>query len=460
MPTVMTEKATSQLPGGVPVAPSLAARWYVLLMMMLVYTLSIADRYVISTVLEPIRLELHLTDSSIGFLTGVSLALFYVTFGFPISWLTDRSSRRNIIAASLIAWSVMTTFCGLARSYWQLLFARIGVGVGEAGGTPGASSIISDYFPAARRPMALTVFSLGAPIGAWLGADVAGRLADAFGWRSAFLALGVPGVIAGALVYFTVREPRRGCLDCKDETPAPSFMETMRFLWLQKSAVHVMVGSALTALWGWGLMWWTPAFLMRTYSLTAGQAGIITGPIHLVGGVAATVFTGWLVARPSMADPRRIVWLMGTCIGAATVVSFVIYWTHSLSLATGLLWIFIPSIYFYIGPCFGLLNNLAQPRMRAMFCATTLFIANIGNLIIAPQLVGLLSDWFAPGHVANAASLRLALLCLVPTGFWSAIHYFLATRNLLADQERATGVRVAPSADGALAHTITPMRPL
>jgi hypothetical protein len=236
-------------------------------------------------------------------------------------------------------------------------------------------------------------------------------------------------------------------------------METMRFLWLQKSAVHVMVGSALTALWGWGLMWWTPAFLMRTYSLTAGQAGVITGPIHLVGGVVATVFTGWLVARPSMADPRRIVWLMGAVIGVSTAVSFVIYSTHSLSLATGLLWIFIPSIYFYIGPCFGLLNNLAQPRMRAMFCATTLFIANIGNLIIAPQLVGLLSDWFAPGHVANAASLRLALLCLVPTGFWSAIHYFLATRNLLADQERATGVRVAPSDAGAPAHAITPMRP-
>ena len=457
----MTDQATS-LPGApaTSVTTSLTARWYVLLMMCLVYTLSIADRYVISTVLEPIRLELQLTDSTIAALSGVALALFYVGFGFPISWLIDRKSRRNIIAISLVAWSVMTTFTGLARNSWQLLLARIGVGVGEAGGTPGASSIISDYFPAARRPMALTIFSLGAPIGAWLGADIAGRIADLHGWRAVFLALGIPGVVVGALVFLSVKEPRRGCLDRHDDADAPTFMETMRFLWQQRSAVHVMVGSALTALWGWGLMWWTPAFLMRSYGLTAGQAGAITGPIHLVGGVAATVFTGWLVARPIMADPRRIVWLMGTVIGISTAVSLVIYRTRSLELATALFWIFIPSIYFYIGPCFGILNNLAQPRMRALFCATTLFIANVGNLVIAPQFVGALSDWFAPNHVANAASLRLAMLCLVPTGFWATAHYFLATRNLLADQERATGTHFeARRRPAPPARPIAPLRP-
>src|SRR5262245_11405643 len=217
----MTEQATS-LPA-TPVAAantSIAARWYVL-MMCLVYTLSIADRYVISTVLEPIRLELQLTDANIAALSGVALALFYVGFGFPISWLIDRKSRRNIIAISLVAWSVMTTLTGLARNSWQLLLARIGVGVGEAGGSPGAGATTSSYFPAARRPMALSIFSLGAPIGAWLGADVAGRWADAHGWRSVFLALGIPGVVAGALVYLTVKEPRRGCLDREEgcETP-------------------------------------------------------------------------------------------------------------------------------------------------------------------------------------------------------------------------------------------------
>ena len=423
---------------------STGKRWYVLLVMMLVYTLSIADRYVISTVLEPIRLELQLTDSGIAFLTGVALALFYVVMGFPLSWLIDRSNRRNIIAASIIIWSAMTAFCGLSKNYVQLLIGRIGVGIGEAGGTPGASSIISDYFPASKRPMALTVFSLGAPIGAWLGADIAGIINDAFNWRMVFLVLGIPGVFVGLLILFTVKEPKRGRLDHKGgDNVGASLGESMRYLWSQRSAVHVMLASALTALWGWGLMWWTPTFLIRNYGLTPGEAGGILGPIHLIGGGLATLFTGWWMAQPSMRDPRRIVRMMGWGVFCATIVSGIIYWTHNLQLATFLFWIFIPAIYFYIGPCFGLLTNLCEPRMRAQFIAATLFIANVGNLIIAPQLVGFLSDAFAPGHVANGESLRLAMLCLVPFGFWSAWHYFRSTRKILDDQERATGIRPA-----------------
>ncbi len=419
-------------------------RWYVLLMMVLVYTLSIADRYVISTVLEPIRLELQLTDSGIAFLTGVSLALFYVVLGFPISWLIDRGNRRNIIAICLVAWSVMTAFSGLSRNYLQLLLSRIGVGIGEAGGTPGANSIISDYFPASKRPMALTIFSLGAPIGAWIGADIAGIVNDHYNWRTVFLVLGIPGVIVGILIFLTVREPRRGQLDKKGGDHAgASFLESMRFLWTQRSAVHVMAASALTALWGWGLMWWTPTYLIRNFGLTPGEAGSILGPVHLIGGGLATLATSWWLARPTMKDPRRIVRMMGWGVGLATVVSGVIYSTHSLALAQGLFWLFIPAIYFYIGPCFGLLNNLCEPRMRAQFCAATLFVANVGNLIVAPQLVGFLSDAFAPDNVANGQSLRLAMLCLVPAGAWATWHYFRSARRIVQDEEHATGIRPA-----------------
>jgi MFS family permease len=425
---------------------SLAYRWYVLIMMCLVYTLSIADRYVVSTVLEPVRLELHLSDQGVAFLTGVSLALFYVFFGFPISWLIDRWSRRNVIAISIVLWSGMTMLCGRAATYGQFLAARIGVGIGEAGGTPGANSIISDYFPAARRPMALTIFSLGAPIGAYVGYNLAGQIADVFGWRGVFLALGLPGIIVGLAVFMTVREPKRGCLDAANLATAPTFLRTLEFLWKQKSAVHVMVASAACALWVWGLTFWTPMFLMRTYSLTAGEAGAITANAHLYGGAAATVATGWLMGnRYYMADPRRIVRLLGVGIGIATVASGVIFWTHSLQLAKWMFWIFIPAIYFYIGPCFGLVNNLAQCRMRAMFCAITLFVANVGNLVIAPQAVGMLSDWFAPSTGPNAESLRLALLCLVPTGLWATAHYFLAARDLLTDQQRAIGEGSSPA---------------
>jgi len=427
------------------VAPALAAsattleqRWYVLLMMCLVYTLSIADRYVVSTVLEPMRLELRLTDFGIALLTGPALALFYVVLGFPLSWLIDRKNRRNIIAVCLVVWSVMTTLCGKVHSSWQLFGARMGVGIGEAGGTPGANSLLSDYFPASRRAMALTVFSLGAPFGAYVGYSIAGAVADRYGWRDVFFALGVPGVLAGIAVWLTVREPVRGCLDCPDEEPAPSFLTTMRYLWTQRSAIHVMIASPVCALWGWGLMYWTPTFLQRTYSLTPGAAGELTGSMHLFGGALATLLTGWLMGTRFMADSRRIVWLLGITIGIATLASAVVYWTRDLKLATVMLWIFIPSIYFYIGPCFGLLNNLARCKMRAMFCATTLFLANVGNLVIAPNLIGGLSDAFMPHfHGNNVDSLRLAMLCLVPTGLWATLHYFLAAPAINQDEARA-----------------------
>jgi predicted MFS family arabinose efflux permease len=417
---------------------SLAERWYVASMMCLVYTLSISDRYSISTVLEPIRRELHLSDANIAFLTGVSLAIFYVIFGFPLSSLIDRRSRRNIIGVCLIAWSALTVATGLARTYWQLLWARIGVGVGEAGGTPGANSLLSDFFPPSRRSMALSVFSLGAPIGAWLGSQVAGTIAYRLGWRSMFLALGIPGVLAGLLVLVSIREPRRGCLDeCADRSTAPSFLETMRFLSRQRSAMHFILAQSLTALWGWGLMWWTPAFLMRSYSLNVDQAGGILGPIHLIGGSAAMIASTWVLSRRWLSDERRVLRLLALNIGLATVVTAVIYSTGSLALAKALFWLFIPSIYIYLGPGFGILNNLAPPKMRAMYCATLLFLANVCNLIVAPQMVGFLSDWFAPHHVPDAHSLRLAMLCLVPTGFWAAWHYHRSARGVLEDERLA-----------------------
>jgi len=419
---------------------TLLARWYVLIMMCLVYTLSIADRYVVSTVLEPIRLELHLTDKGVAWLTGAAFGIFYVLLGFPLSWLIDRYNRRKIVAVCLVVWSAMTAVCGLARTPLQFFLARVGVTIGEAGGTPGANSLLSDYFPATRRAMALTVFSLGAPIGAWVGYNVAGVIADHYGWRAVFFVLGIPGVLVGLAVWLTVREPRRGRLDGGDDGEAPSVAATMRFLWQQRSAVHVMMGTAVCALWGWGLMFWTPAFLQRTYHMSVGEAAAVTENMHLWGGGIATLVTGWLMARSGMADARRIVWLLAGGIGIATVASGVVYYTRDLAVAKAMLWVFIPAIYFYIGPGFGLLNNLAQCRMRAMFCAMVLFLANLGNLVIAPPLIGALSDWFASRlQVTNVESLRLAMLCLVPTGFWATAHLFLAARDILKDEQRARG---------------------
>jgi len=424
-------------------APSSVERWYVLGMMCLIYAINIADRYVVSTVLEPIRLELHLTDAGVAFLTGVPLALFYVTFGLPISWLADRSNRRNILAVSLIVWSGFTMACGLSRTYLQFLLARIGVGAGEAGGLPPSSAILSDCFPAERRPMAFTVLALGAPIGAWLGADMAGAVAHAYGWRQAFIALGVPGLVVGILVYLTVREPVRGRLDAVTDARNPSMLDSLRFLWHQRAAVNVLMTTGVCTLWGWGLIWWTPTFLMRTYGLDVGEAGAVTGPIHLVGGIAASLGTAWLLARRRMADPRRVLWVLFIGICCATVPSFLAYWTHTLWFAKCMFWIFIPAIYFYIGPCMGLLQNLAPNNMRSMFIAWSLLVGNVFNLIVAPQAIGILSDWFAHGRGADAASLRLAMLMLAPTGFWAAWHAYRAIRTVVADERRAVGYTTA-----------------
>lgn len=206
--------------------PSMAQRWYVLIVMMLVYTLSIADRYVVSTVLDAMKADLNLTDQGVAMLSSWPLALFYVVLGFPVSYVLDRHNRTKIVAVCIAMWSAATVMCGVASSIIGFALSRIGVGVGEAGGTPGANSILSDYFPASRRPMALTIFSLGAPIGAWLSYEFAGAVAQTYGWKSVFWVLGLPGFLVGLLIWFTIKEPARGQMDAEIQEVAPSVKET------------------------------------------------------------------------------------------------------------------------------------------------------------------------------------------------------------------------------------------
>jgi MFS family permease len=422
-----------------------ARQWYVLLVLSLVYALNIADRYVITTVMESIRLDLHLTDSAVALLTGVALALFYVSAGIPISALADRYSRRNIIAAALVIWSALTVFTGLSRTFGQMMVARIGVGIGESGGTPPSTSMLADYFKPRHRTMALTIWALGASLGAWLGADVAGRVADAYGWRTAFLAMGVPGVVMGIVIFTTVREPRRGVMDGGDAvserlaveraaTKVP-MMVALRVIASQPATLHLMMGGAVTALWGWGLMWWTPTYLQRAYHMTAGEAGAMLGPMHLIAGSLSTIGTCLLMATPAMADPKRVLRLMAIVVAVVTVPSFFIFWTHDLGITRLCLWLLVPAMYFYIGPSYGLINNTIPPQIRAMAAAVTLLVANIANLVIAPQFVGFVSDHVAGPGGADAASLRFALLLLAPTGFWAAYHFWAATKKI--DQEIA-----------------------
>ena len=200
-----------------------------------------------------------------------------------------------------------------------------------------------------------------------------------------------------------------------------------------------MMATGLSALWGWGLMWFTPTFIERTYHLGSGAGGQILSPYHLFGGVGASLLTAWLMTRPGFKYPRWILRLLGVVTALATIPSFLVFYTHSMVMMKFMLWLFVPAIYFYLGPAFAMVQNFAPPKMRAMYIAISLLVANVFNLIIAPQCISWLSDWFSHGH-PDAASLRLALLIWAPTGFWTALHYWLAERHALEDMERAIGL--------------------
>jgi MFS family permease len=402
-------------------------RWYVLAVMTAIYALNIADRFVISTLIEPIKADLHLSDAAVGFLTGVALAIFYVTAGLPLAQIADRTSRRNLIALSLAAWSGMTTVCGLTYTFWQLLAARVGVGIGEAGGTPPSQSLVSDYFPWRQRAFALSLYSVGASLGSMLGSS-AGYASDAWGWRSAFLLLGLPGIVLAGIVVLTIREPLRGRLDRDPQSARAGLLSTVRFAARSPALLHCLVGGAVFTLWAWGLMWWTPSYLVRSHHMTLGAAGGFLSLIHGVGGTSVLLLTTVAMQGLSRRDPRCVPWFIAAVIAVGTVPSIIAVVTSSATVAVAMLWVFVPLSYATFGPTFALVQNLVPAGMRAQAVALLLFLANVANLVIAPQAIGFASDLLARRYGAD--SLRIALIPLGFTGFWSAAHYWWASRHL------------------------------
>jgi predicted MFS family arabinose efflux permease len=413
--------------------PSVAERWYTLFLLTLVYVLNVADRFVVSTLIEPIKNDLQLSDTSVAFLTGFALAIFYVTMGLPIAVYADRTNRRNVVALALGIWSLMTALCGAAQGYWQLLFARIGVGFGEAGGTPPSHSIISDMFPWNQRAMAFTIFALGSSLGSMLG-SASGYISDAIGWRMVFFIFGVPGILVALVVRFSLREPQRGALDVRKTEGVP-FKDTLRFMFKGDTQRHCLIGILLFAIWGYGLMWWAPTFLIRSFGLSVGEAGGTLLPIHGIGGTLSLVLTAWLMSKIGKQDPRLYPRFIAIVILLGTVPSIIAINTDSFALSRVMLWIFIPFVYAAVGPFFSLIQNLSPAGARSQAIAIGLFIANIGNLILAPQGVGILSDLLAPEY--GRESLRLALLPVSCFGFWAAWHFWIAGRTIVTDMQNA-----------------------
>jgi MFS family permease len=407
--------------------PSVAARWYVLVLLTAVYAVNIADRFMISTLIEPIKADLNLSDSAVALLTGTALAIFYVAAGLPLALIADRSNRRNLIAASLLAWSVATAACGFVRTFWQFMVARILVGVGEAGGTPPSHSIVSDHFPPERRALALSIYSIGASLGSMIGAT-SGTISEQWGWRTAFWVLGLPGVALALLILATVREPARGRLDSAPDAREPvSFSKTLSYTRLHPTLAHCLIGGSVFTLWSWGLMWWTPSYLVRSHHLSLGAAGDLLSLIHGIGGTTALIATSVAMPFVEKWGPRALPLFTAAVICIGTIPSIIAFSTASASVAAATLWLFIPLSYCAFGPTFALVQNLVPADMRAQAAALLLFSANIANLVVAPQLVGLISDILAPQF--GTESLRLALLPLTLCGFWAAAHFWIVARR-------------------------------
>ncbi len=414
--------------------------YYTLAILFVVYIFNFVDRQILSVLLVPIKAELGASDTGMGFLTGFAFALFYTTAGIPIARLADRTSRTTIIAAGLVVWSGMTAVSGLARSFAQLAIARVLVGVGEAAASPAAHSLISDYFPAARRATALAVYTMGANVGILLGLAGGGWLAQYFGWRAAFYVVGLPGLVMAAIVWLTLEEPPRGAADAAtpvEDEPMPSTGEVLRHLWGLRSFRHLTIAGGIYALAGYGFMTWVPAFLSRVHGLSIGEAGTWAGIMIGGGGALGAFLGGQLCDRLAPRDVRWQMWV--PALGGLLIVPFGLGFVliDDLTLA---LCLYAPAAVagsFYVGPTFAVTQALAKLRMRALAAAIVLFALNLVGLGLGPVAIGFANDMLAPtlGDAAVRYSLAVALL----TNLLALAHSLMASRTLKDDLDRVGG---------------------
>jgi MFS family permease len=412
-------------------AVAAGARW-TLFVLALVYALNYVDRQLIVILQEAIKADLELADWQLGLLSGIAFAAFYTVLGVPIARAADRSNRRNIIAVAVAVWSLMTAICGTAQVYWQLLLARIGVGVGEAGCSPPAHSMISDLYPPAQRATALSIYNLGVYLGVLVGYVAGGWLNEWFGWRMAFFILGLPGVAMALLVWLAVPEPARA----PTATPAfPATRDVLRLLANRPTFRHLALAAGLHAFVGYGVGNWVPSFFIRSHGLSTGELGTWLGPIAAGAGAIGALGGGYLADRLGRTDARWNVWLPAIAILCSVPVSIAVYLTADFRVA--LLLSVIPVLLgaTYLGPTLALTHGLVNARMRAVASSVLLLVLNLVGMGLGPWITGLLSDLLQP--TLGAESLRWALVIVILGNVWCALHYLLAAKTLRADLARA-----------------------
>jgi predicted MFS family arabinose efflux permease len=411
---------------------SSAYSYYVLAVLFVVYVFNFIDRQVLAILLESIKEDLGASDTAMGFLSGFAFALFYTCAGIPIARWADRGSRRSIIALGLGVWSTMTAASGLAGNFAQLALARVGVGVGEAAGSPPAHSLISDYFPPARRATALSIYAMGVYVGAMLAYLGGGLMVRYFDWRAAFFMVGLPGIPLALLVRFTIRELPRGFSEgVAHDQESSSFGEVVHFLAARRSFRHIVAGAACAALSGYAILAWGPAFLGRVHGMESVQIGTWLGlSIGIAGSVGA--YAGGVIAdRLGAADQRWYMYL-SAIVNAASVpfaVGFLLFDDTVLALLCFIPFYMLANMY--IGPMLSMTQGLVRLRMRATASAILLFVLNIVGLGAGPFLVGFLNDRWSEDLGAEA--IRYSLLSIVGMGLVASVMFLRASKTLRQD---------------------------
>jgi MFS family permease len=409
--------------------PSDSYARYALGLLLLVYTFNFIDRVILGILVPPIKAELHLTDTELGLLGGTAFALFYTALGVPIGWLADRFNRVWIMTVALALWSAFSGASGLAQNFFQLFMARLGVGIGEAGGVAPAYSLISDYFPSARRARALAIYSFGIPIGSAAGLLFGGLVASRVNWRAAFLVVGALGLVLAPLFRLAMHEPPRGGLDPPAAVRrSPTLRDVVGVLARKTSFWCLSFGGASSSIMGYGALFWLPSFLVRSYHYTLVQASWYLAALILGGGVSGIWLGGWLADR--LGARSRAAYASVPAI--AFVLCVPLYALGVLAPPShGSLLIFIVPIGLalaWLGPTLSAIQHLVVPDMRALASSLFLFINNLIGLGLGTLVIGRLSDHFTSRY--GSESLRYAILS--GTGFYliSAVLFALAARRL------------------------------
>ncbi len=433
----MTDKAALSQGIASPATGVSAQTRTMLWILLIVYIFNFLDRQIVNILAEPIKADLGLSDTELGLLAGPAFAVFYALLGIPIARYADKegTNRVRLISLALAIWSAMTAVCGLAQNFVQLLFARIGVGVGEAGCTPAAHSLISDSVAPEKRSSAIAFYGLGVPIGSLLGLIIGGIVNDLYGWRVALMLVGLPGLLLALVVLFVMREPRHS-RTAEDAAAAAATVplstgEAMREIFASRAFVYILIAASVTAFLGYGKGLWTISFFIRSHGLSTTEAGLSMAVVLGLAGVAGTWLGGKLADKFGARDKRHILTFPAYGMAVAAPVLFLGYLTEDWRIAVALL--VLPTMLnaAYYGPAYGCVQGLVQPRARAVAASIMLFGQNLIGLGLGPFLFGVLSDALQP--LAGQESVRWVLYGAAWLGLIPAFFFWRASLRLKAE---------------------------